>query len=133
MPHDNDPLLDIAKDPVRAQALRQSLERLAGGAGGSALADMASDVLAGRTDLRSAVLSGTYTEALNSRMQQFSSWYQNLSDQEKEEQAERARAHLEQLRQGDQPEPPDPPRRPGPPTDDDSDDEPPATFLRDAW
>ncbi|WHT19016.1 hypothetical protein N8J89_38980 [Crossiella sp. CA-258035] len=131
MPAEDDPLLDIAKDPARAKALRQSLERLAAGAGGSALAEMANDVLTGRSDLRTAVLSGTYAEALNSRVQQFSTWYQGLSEQEKEEQTERARAHLDQLRNEDQPPPPPSRNRTRPA--DDGDDEPPNSFLRDAW
>lgn len=57
-------LRDIARGNVeRYQLLRESLRRLAAGAGGPDLAEMAREVLSGRATLRHAMMSRAYAEA----------------------------------------------------------------------
>ena len=88
---------------------------------------MARDVLAGRMDLRAAVLGGRYEDVLNDAMPSFSSWYRNLSDDEKAEQERRAHDHFEDLRHRETPEA-NARRLRGAPAEDEW--EPPASILR---
>ncbi|HCT81737.1 MAG TPA: hypothetical protein DGT23_35190 [Micromonosporaceae bacterium] len=75
------------------------------------------------------MLGSRYEEVLNESMAAFSSWYQNLSEDERAEQEQRARDYVEQLRReaaaddaGVRPH-----HRPG---DGDDDWEPPTSILR---
>lgn len=61
-------------NPGREERLRSALTRLAAGAGGPDLREMAAEVLAGRVTLRGAVLSGAYCEALRPAVEQLMQW-----------------------------------------------------------
>jgi hypothetical protein len=71
VPDPDEELRGIARgDPAAYQLLRSSLQRLAEGAGGSDLQEMAREVLAGRVTLRKAMLSGAYAEAFRPHLDQ---------------------------------------------------------------
>lgn len=84
-------------DPGVARALRQAMERLAGGAAGDELREMADEVLAGRVGLRRAVLSRAYGEHLAAGLRAFAEQMERLSPQERQELREAGRARLRQL------------------------------------
>ncbi|GAA3393340.1 hypothetical protein [Cryptosporangium minutisporangium] len=76
-------LTDIAgNDPHTAALLRRSLERLREGVGGPALQEMARDVLAGNTTLRSAGSFSFYQEALTAGLERFRGWQQTVNPEE---------------------------------------------------
>ncbi|MEV6930824.1 hypothetical protein AB0M46_40920 [Dactylosporangium sp. NPDC051485] len=88
-------------DPGVARALRQALDRLAGGAAGDDLREMADDVLAGRIGLRQAVLSRAYGEHLQTGLRAFTEYLDNLSPQERQDLREAGRARIRQLAEED--------------------------------
>jgi hypothetical protein len=116
-----DPLAGMAlSEPVRAVA-RKQLMQLAAQNDQPALRDLARDVLAGKVDLRGAVLGTRYTDLLDEGTRQYSNWYRNLSDEERAEQARQgetfaAEAHQELIAARR------PPRRQRPPAPADDDD-----------
>src|SRR5215471_16967847 len=66
---------DIARgDPERYRLLHESLGRLAAGAAGPDLQEMAREVLAGRLTLRRAVLSGAYAGAWRPHAERLIGW-----------------------------------------------------------
>lgn len=69
-------------DPRRAELLYRSLQRLRDGAGGSALQEMASDVLAGRASLRAAIGFSYYQDALTEHLQRFRDWQRDTEPDE---------------------------------------------------
>lgn len=100
---------------------------LAEGAQDSRIRGLARDVLAGRTELRAALLGGRYDDVLSEATSSFASWYRNLSDGEKAEHERRACDYFEELRQ-EVAEPPSSARPRRASTEDDW--EPPASILR---
>ncbi|OEU86686.1 hypothetical protein DB35_23765 [Streptomyces abyssalis] len=81
---DETELLEIARDPVDARRLRESLEKLAGGASNDTLKEMAKEVLAGRIGLRDAVAVPAYSEALIEGGRPFREEWDKLSAAERE-------------------------------------------------
>lgn len=79
-------------------ALRKQLEAIAEHSPDPRIKEMARDVLGGKTDLRAAMLGPNYRDALNESMRAFSTWYRNLSDEQRAEQERRAEEHMEDLR-----------------------------------
>jgi hypothetical protein len=118
------PFAGMAISTDEARVLRKQLEMLAEGAKDQRIKDLARDVLAGRTDLRAALLGGRYEDVLNDAMSSFSAWYRDLSDDEKAEQEHRARDHFEDLRCAETTT-----RRPSRPAAEDE-WEPPTSILR---
>lgn len=124
----NNPFGDLTDDPRHAAAVRAVLEQFSAGGAGLEFKDLADDVLQGRSSLREAVLSRGHESAFESRMGPFADWYRGLSDQEREQAAAQAEAQLDQFLAGAEAEPK--PRRA---VEEAGDEEPPATYLRDAW
>lgn len=79
-------------------ALRKQLEALSEGSRDPRIKEMARDVLAGKLDLRAAMLGSRYEDALAESVAHFSSWYRGLSEDELAQQEQRARGYLEELR-----------------------------------
>lgn len=128
----SDPFAGMAISPQQAAATRKQLAMLADRATDPRIQQMARDILTGKTDLRSALLSATYEHALNDAMVRFASWYQGLSDEQRAEQEQRGRDYAEQqLREQDEAtdQAPAPSRRSPTRTDGDDDWGPP-TILR---
>jgi hypothetical protein len=112
-----DPLAGmVLTEPLKAAA-RKQLAQLAAQDGQPALRDLARDVLAGKVDLRGAILGPRYTGVLDEGTRQYSNWYRELSAEERAEQVRQgqafaAEAHQETVEQRR------PARRPRPPADD---------------
>lgn len=107
-----DELFGCSSDhPGMTKARRQALERLASGKAGPALAEMARDLLSGRTSPAQLMASGAYGEELGQHLSRFSSWFGGLSDQEKEDVTETGLRTLEELAR-EELRPPEPPARP---------------------
>ena len=83
-PIDRD-LAGMAGNPRLAEAVKQSLESLRDGTAGPAMADMADEILNGRTDLRSVARSSAYASQLTEGIEKFSRWYADLSPEDREE------------------------------------------------
>lgn len=122
---------------------RQALKRLADGCGGPELTELAREMLAGRLTAWQAATSNTYSEALIGRLGGFASYYETLSQEERDSLAEAGRARLDEL--ADEPDEPDDPdelnetdepaggvARPKPALEEDADGTP-QTYLEDGW
>lgn len=79
----HDSVYEIAGDPRLAKFLRTSLTTLANGSE-PLLRELAEGVLSGRVNLREAVASDAYGEALSSAFERFSAYYDRLDGDEKE-------------------------------------------------
>lgn len=112
---ETDPLADMAFSRAHKAAVRKQLAQLAAQDHQPALRQLARDVLAGKVDLRGAILGPRYTDLLDEATGQFSGWYRNLSaearaDQERQGEAFAVEAHAElvaEQRQARRPRPPD--------------------------
>jgi hypothetical protein len=83
MPSLDDELRSIARgDAAKEQLLRDSLRRLAEGAAGPELREMAHEVMAGRVTLRQAMLSRVYSEALWPYAERLLRWREDLRAEE---------------------------------------------------
>jgi hypothetical protein len=78
-------LEQMSGNPALAKHIKESLRRLAGGAAGPMLAEMARDVLNGRTDLRTAARSSIYADNLTEAIGQFQRWQDTLAPDEREQ------------------------------------------------
>jgi len=123
-----DSFANLAIDQTQKIALRKQLENLAERHPDPRIQEMAHDVLAGKQDLRAAMLGPRYEDALNESMARFSSWYTDLSDEQRAEQDRQAAEYFEQLRQESANEAK--PRRARRAPAEDDDWEPPATVFR---
>jgi hypothetical protein len=85
----------MAGSPTMAKAIKGALERLSGGSAGSDLAEMARDVLAGRTDLRTVGQSSGYSTQLTEAIGAYQQWEAELSPEEREELQAETRRGLE--------------------------------------
>jgi hypothetical protein len=94
-----DPVADLALSEAHKAVVRRQLAQLAEQDERPGLRDLARDVLAGRTDLRGALLGPRYEEALNHAMGQFSGWYQNLTPEERAEQVRLAEEYAAEVRE----------------------------------
>lgn len=82
---DDSEFLEIARDPVDARRLRESLEKLAESAPNDALKEMAGEVVSGRISLREAVTVPAYGEALIEGGRPFREAWDKLSESERAE------------------------------------------------
>lgn len=80
--------------PAVADHIRDSLRRLADGAAGSELAEMARDVLGGRTDLSTVARTSAYADAMSDAITRFQRWREALTPEEHDQLIEETRAHL---------------------------------------
>ncbi|RAJ74908.1 MULTISPECIES: hypothetical protein [unclassified Streptomyces] len=92
MPHPMDKPVDdseflemTGQDPAQARILRQSLEHLASGLGGSTLKEMAQEVLSGRMGLREAADVSAYADQAVEQSAPVAEKWAALSDAEREE------------------------------------------------
>jgi hypothetical protein len=93
-------ILNITRgDPVLARVVQRSLQRLATGAAGDALREMAKDVLDGRVSLRDAVTAEAYAGALSERLVPFSQQYDQMPPAERERGATTIQKRLDKIRE----------------------------------
>jgi hypothetical protein len=92
-PIDED-LLRIAGNPKVADAVKESLRQLSKGTAGKDLAEMAKELLAGRTTLREIGQSEAYATHLNTAMAKFQQWQSALTPEERNELEQRTRDEL---------------------------------------
>lgn len=74
----------MAGNPKLARAIKDALNKLSKGAGGADLAEMARDVLDGRTDLRTVGQSSAYSHQMTEAIGQFQQWQAELTLEERE-------------------------------------------------
>jgi hypothetical protein len=82
-PLDRD-LEQVAGSPALAKSVKESLMRLRKGAGGPELAEMADDLLEGRTDLRTVGRSSAYADQISAATVKFRQWYSELTPEERD-------------------------------------------------
>jgi hypothetical protein len=87
-------LEQMSGSPALAKQVKESLRRLADGAAGPKLAEMARDVLDGRTDLRTVARSSVYADNLTEAIGQFQRWQAQLTPEERERFLGQARQEL---------------------------------------
>jgi hypothetical protein len=92
-------IMDVAgQDPARAVVVGLALRRLASGAKGELLKEMAESVLSGRISLRQAVASDAYGEAVTKGFDRFWSRYERLSESQRRRAVEKGDAQLHRIR-----------------------------------
>lgn len=96
---DESEFLEMTRDPVDARVLRESLEKLAGGASNDTLKEMAKEVLSGRVGLREAVSVPAYGEALLEGGRPFREEWDKLSDTDRARLAAEGEREYEAKRQ----------------------------------
>jgi hypothetical protein len=114
-----DPLGGMAFTEAHKAAIRKQLAVLANQDKHPGLRDMAKDVLAGKTDLRGAMLGPNQTAVLDEAMSQFSQWCRDLTPDERAEQERLAQDYAEEARREAAAET-HPLRRPRPAADDEA-------------
>lgn len=92
--HIDDALERFAGDKNLAADLKANLERLRDGVGGPELAEMARDVLSGRTTLRDVARSSAYATPLTEAMDRFHEYDAQLTDEERAKLITRAELRL---------------------------------------
>jgi hypothetical protein len=90
-PLDRD-LAEMAGTPQLARVVRRSLERLRDGAAGPDLAEMARELLDGRTDLRSVARSTAYAGPITDGIHRYDGWQAQLTAEERRQLEEEMRA-----------------------------------------
>jgi hypothetical protein len=70
-------------DPALTRQLKASLQKLREGVGGPALAELAREVLEGRTTLREVARSSAYAAEMGAVMRRFQQWNAELTDEER--------------------------------------------------
>jgi hypothetical protein len=92
-------IMDVAgQDPARAVVVSLALRRLASGAKGELLKEMAESVLSGRTSLRQAAASDAYGQAIATGFDRFWSRYEGLSEAQQRRAVEKGDAQLRRIR-----------------------------------
>ena len=81
----DDELLRMAGNPNLALAVKTALERLSNGAAGEELAEMATELLAGRASLRDIGRSEAYAARIADGFAGFQKWQSALQPEEREE------------------------------------------------
>lgn len=115
---------DVAADPGKLKHRRQLLEKLASNTKNKAVAEMARDLLKGRTAPRQIMADGGYHEEFNKGTAKFASWYGKLSEEEREAVCRQERERLDELATEPDPESAAPPApRPQPDTADEDNSE----------
>ena len=92
-PLDRD-LEQMSGSPALARHLKQSLHRLAAGAGGPRLAEVAREVLDGRMALRDMAKSSVYTDYFTEAIAGFRRWQAELAPDEREQHLSEIQRHL---------------------------------------
>jgi hypothetical protein len=87
-------LEQMSGNPALANQIKQSLRQLNDGRAGPGLAELARDVLAGRTDLRTIAQHSAYANQLTDAIQRFHHWYTQLTPDERDQLADDTRAYL---------------------------------------
>jgi hypothetical protein len=87
-------LEQMAGSPQLAKAIKQNLQRLSNGAAGPDLAEMARDVLEGRTDLRTVARSSAYAGQITEGINKFNRWQSDLTPDERTQLLEDTRAAI---------------------------------------
>lgn len=113
--------------PELATHRHDLLRRLAANDRDPALAEMARELLAGRTTPAGVLTSGIYDEALAPGVQAFTSWYTSASEQERQAAAQQGEKVLADLADD---APVTRPRRPPRPRGGEDDDFSDRTYLR---
>lgn len=72
----------MSGDPRIARAVKDSLRQLKDGAAGPELADLARDLLEGRTDLHSVASSSAYSAPLTAAVSTYETWYSELTPEQ---------------------------------------------------
>ena len=95
-PGQSDPLLGFTRgDATRARALRAQLGVLREATSDPEFRALVDDVLAGRRGLRDAVRAPAFDAAITPRVEQFGTWWDEKSEDERRELAEQGRAAVE--------------------------------------
>jgi hypothetical protein len=81
----DDELLRLAGNSRIAAATKENLRRLTTGVAGPDLAEMAEELLAGRTSLRKLGQSAAYAPQLSEAFAKFQQWQSELSPEERRE------------------------------------------------
>jgi hypothetical protein len=84
-------------NPGTVRMLRQSLERLAGGAGGADLKEAAKEILAGRIGVRRALTGNISGRSLQAGLRDFQKHYQRLPPEERARLRESGRDQIRRL------------------------------------
>ncbi|MCO8272865.1 hypothetical protein M1L60_19915 [Actinoplanes sp. TRM 88003] len=77
-------LAEMTDDPRLAKAIEDSLRKLKDGAGGPALAEMADEILSGRSNLRGLAQTSVYATELTGAVERFRDWEAETPLQERE-------------------------------------------------
>lgn len=93
-----DPLDGMSFTEAHKAAIRKQLALLADQDKHPGLRDMARDVLAGKADLRDAMLGPSHTAVLDEALNQFSQWCRNLTPDQRAEQERLAQDYAEEAR-----------------------------------
>ncbi|BCJ46332.1 hypothetical protein GCM10010168_59710 [Actinoplanes ianthinogenes] len=83
--------------PGRTQMVRDSLRRLADGAGGAELQEAAREILAGRIGIRRALTGEIYGRTLSDGLRRFQEHYERLSPEERRKLYAAGREHYQRL------------------------------------
>lgn len=95
------PLLRYLRDPVEQRLLREGLEEQAKDDSDPLARDMARDVLAGNITLYQAIESSVYGELFAQRVQEYVTWWNELSESERERLYAEGREQMAQARAED--------------------------------
>jgi hypothetical protein len=93
----------MAEDPAVARALKEALRKLADGAGGPDMTELAKRVLEGRLDLREVGRSTAYAGPLTQGLDKFAGWYDALDEEERGRLVAEARRQLSDSDRKDRP------------------------------
>lgn len=81
----DDELHRMAPNSQVARAIKDSLERLSKGAAGTDLAEMARELLEGRTSLREVGRSSAYAGQFTEAAERYRKWFADLSPEQRDE------------------------------------------------
>jgi hypothetical protein len=84
-------LAQMASNPHVARSIRSGLERMRGGAAGPVLAELARDLLSGRTTLREVGASSAYADQFREAARAYFEWRAGLPSDQQEELEKKAR------------------------------------------
>jgi hypothetical protein len=85
---------DMSGNPAIAKHLKESLRRLSDGSAGPELAEMAREVLEGRTDLRTVARSSAYADQMTEAVGRFQNWQAEATPEERSQLLEETQKKL---------------------------------------
>ena len=88
-------LAEMTGNPQLARAIKNSLRKLQDGAAGPELAEMAGEILNGRSDLRGLATTSAYAGALTDGVERFQQWQAETPADEREHIAAQTRTRFE--------------------------------------